>query len=324
MNIKCPHCGTEYDAEENEYGRFVKCAACGKGFVAGTSIAKKLGEAAGAVKDAAKTATNAAYEKARNIDWKAHGERAKAAADAAYDTGKRLYRSALDKFEEWGLRHKFAQFWQLLSSTPWPLQFSSVYISVFGCALAVCNFMTTKSLSSLVQASLIVAIAIAIALTLVRHNFVRWVLIAWGGFNVILLRDFAFLWPFNICFIVIAILLMIPSAQQWYSIRNRVSNQEANMLSSRRVFACATALALVMGIFLYTGHSSERKKTLESLDGILIEKLDGQTFNKQTFLGKDIYVSSMSPSDGLAPNVNILMDKIVSGHGVQSFTFGRG
>ena len=35
MNIKCPHCGTEYDAEESEYGKFVKCEVCGKGFVAG-------------------------------------------------------------------------------------------------------------------------------------------------------------------------------------------------------------------------------------------------------------------------------------------------
>jgi len=30
MDIICPHCGTEYDAEESEYGRFVKCEICGK------------------------------------------------------------------------------------------------------------------------------------------------------------------------------------------------------------------------------------------------------------------------------------------------------
>ena len=41
MNISCPHCGTEYDAEENEYGRYVKCEICGKGFVAGASRPKK-------------------------------------------------------------------------------------------------------------------------------------------------------------------------------------------------------------------------------------------------------------------------------------------
>lgn len=38
MTITCPHCGTEYDAEKSEYGRFVKCEICQKGFVAGTSM----------------------------------------------------------------------------------------------------------------------------------------------------------------------------------------------------------------------------------------------------------------------------------------------
>lgn len=55
MDIKCPHCGTEYDAEESEYGRFVKCEVCGKGFVAGTSGAKKHNEMIGATRSAAST-----------------------------------------------------------------------------------------------------------------------------------------------------------------------------------------------------------------------------------------------------------------------------
>ncbi|MGN0833946.1 MAG: PrsW family glutamic-type intramembrane protease [Kiritimatiellia bacterium] len=37
MDIKCPRCGTEYEIDKSEYGRFVKCEVCGKGFVAGTS-----------------------------------------------------------------------------------------------------------------------------------------------------------------------------------------------------------------------------------------------------------------------------------------------
>lgn len=37
MDIKCPHCGTKYEIDTSEYGRFVKCEACGKGFVAGTA-----------------------------------------------------------------------------------------------------------------------------------------------------------------------------------------------------------------------------------------------------------------------------------------------
>ena len=35
MNIKCPHCGTEYDIEQREFGKYVTCQVCGKGFVAG-------------------------------------------------------------------------------------------------------------------------------------------------------------------------------------------------------------------------------------------------------------------------------------------------
>ena len=35
MNIKCPHCGTEYEAEEKDLYRYTKCSVCGEGFVAG-------------------------------------------------------------------------------------------------------------------------------------------------------------------------------------------------------------------------------------------------------------------------------------------------
>lgn len=37
MDVKCPHCGTEYDIEQREFGKFVNCQICGKGFVAGAS-----------------------------------------------------------------------------------------------------------------------------------------------------------------------------------------------------------------------------------------------------------------------------------------------
>ena len=60
MNIKCPHCGTEYDAEDDEYGRFVKCAICDKGFVVGVVTAQP---------DARKGAlTNVAIDESRSSD----------------------------------------------------------------------------------------------------------------------------------------------------------------------------------------------------------------------------------------------------------------
>ena len=35
MNIKCPHCGTEYEAEKQDMYRYTQCEVCGKGFVVG-------------------------------------------------------------------------------------------------------------------------------------------------------------------------------------------------------------------------------------------------------------------------------------------------
>lgn len=36
MNIKCPHCGTEYEIEKKDMYRYTKCQVCGKGFVVGS------------------------------------------------------------------------------------------------------------------------------------------------------------------------------------------------------------------------------------------------------------------------------------------------
>ena len=43
MNVRCPHCGTEYDVEKKEMYRYVKCEACGKGFVAGAATSLQKG-----------------------------------------------------------------------------------------------------------------------------------------------------------------------------------------------------------------------------------------------------------------------------------------
>ena len=37
MNIKCPHCGTEYEVEKKDMYRYTKCEVCGKGFVTGAT-----------------------------------------------------------------------------------------------------------------------------------------------------------------------------------------------------------------------------------------------------------------------------------------------
>ena len=88
MDIKCPHCGTEYDIDKSEYGRYVKCEICGKGFVAGTSASKKLGKAASAATDALKTAANTADERVKNADRKNMQEQAKTATGPAHGQGE--------------------------------------------------------------------------------------------------------------------------------------------------------------------------------------------------------------------------------------------
>ena len=52
MNIKCPNCGMGYEVEKNDFGRFVNCESCGKGFVIGA----KSGAEAGAASDASRSA----------------------------------------------------------------------------------------------------------------------------------------------------------------------------------------------------------------------------------------------------------------------------
>lgn len=37
MDIKCPHCGTEYEVEKKDMYRYTKCEVCGKGFVIGAT-----------------------------------------------------------------------------------------------------------------------------------------------------------------------------------------------------------------------------------------------------------------------------------------------
>lgn len=37
MDIKCPHCGTDYEVEQKDMYRYTKCEVCGKGFVIGAT-----------------------------------------------------------------------------------------------------------------------------------------------------------------------------------------------------------------------------------------------------------------------------------------------
>ena len=48
MNIKCPNCGMEYEVERKDFGSFVTCESCGKGFIIGANSVTRAGVASGA------------------------------------------------------------------------------------------------------------------------------------------------------------------------------------------------------------------------------------------------------------------------------------
>lgn len=293
MDIKCQHCGTEYDAEENECGSVVKCEICGKEFVVGHSFTKKLGEATAAMKDAARIAAHSVCEKARNIDWKAQGDRAREMAGSAYNKGKAWYISMRSGSGKSGLRGIMVRFWEQLACAPWTIQFASVYVGVFGLALSVCNLATSKPPSSYVQSFVIVAIAIAVGFVLVRFNFVRWLLVAWGGLNLILLicgsKDFACFWPVDVGFILIAILLVIPATVRWYKNQFDVDHS-ANYVRLKIVFLIAMVSAIITGIVAYECFGSEQMRIRSCrgtsnegtviIEGLEIEKPMGVRFER--------------------------------------------
>ena len=179
---------------------------------------------------------------------------------------------------------RLAQFRQLLASSPWQIQFSSAYIAAFGVALAICNLFASRFPSSVVPSLVATALALIVEYTLVRFCFVRWLLVVWGGFNIVLLlcgpREFSFLWPFNVSFVAVAALLVMPSVRQWYR-REYLVDATSGFNSLKRVFATGVGLAIVASIILLSGYKSERNRTRKSRDG---------------YSCKDSYESSYSPS----------------------------
>ena len=52
MDVKCPHCGTEYEVEQKDMYRHTECEVCGKGFVAGAVATSAASGRSGAAENA--------------------------------------------------------------------------------------------------------------------------------------------------------------------------------------------------------------------------------------------------------------------------------
>lgn len=265
MDIKCPHCGTEYEVEDEDFGRFVKCEICGKGFVAGTFAANKPNEMPNSANDIVANALNTVFERAKNIDWQAHKARGKTAADTA---SKRAGEYLWERTEKnLAKNSKMAQFIRMLASSPWTVQFSTVYLLVFGLMFALCILLTSKPPSSFIPALMTFAITVTMASTLPRFNLTRWLLILWGAFNLILLlfgsSDFGWLWPFNVSFVAVAILLLMNTTRQWYK-NGPAVNGSADIMAYQRVAVFAAIFAVIANVVIYAGYNSARKQIRSS------------------------------------------------------------
>lgn len=236
MDIKCPHCGTEYEIENEDFGRFVKCEICGKGFVAGAFAATETSEK-------------------------------KNPPHAAPDENKSFWR----KIYEWNIAMS-PKTAKMLASSPWTIQFSTVYLLVFMLVFIGGDLLTSKPPSPFIRALVLSGITVPIEITLVRFNFLRWLHILWGAFNLVLLvricnhfgsRDFGWLWPLHVSFVAVAILLLMKNTGQWYVNGPKV-NCSADFSSYYRMAGIAAVLAIIAGIVLYVGYDSARKQIRSS------------------------------------------------------------
>lgn len=272
MQTQCPHCGTEYDAEESEYGRFVKCAVCGKGFVAGTLTTRRRRTSVGVTTETAEPVARPSHaervtmpnsQNMANGVQEGRGGRSARSQSLDFTTGS--VDSVAEVVEH--VPHQTSPIQRLLqrlASAPWTVLFSTIFLYVFGLLLALLTFFTSKPPSSFVQAVVLLAISAAVTFTLVRFNFVRWLLVVWGTFNLVVLicgaKDCAWAWPFHISFIVVAILLMLKPTHQWYGSGAEI-DWGADIKSCQRISMLAAVLAVVAGVVLYFKYDSVRNRT---------------------------------------------------------------
>ena len=167
-----------------------------------------------------------------------------------------------------------AQLYEQLMSAPWTIVFSAIYIVALGAFLCVLDLLLSESPTSLVSAAIraviVLPIVFIIQFALARFSFIRWLLVAWGALNFVMLicgsSDFDFLWPFHLSCSIVAVLLVLPQTSQWY--RNKtIPSVTANKHNRSGVCIVAIVVAMITGLVINAGFKSERKR-IRSSNGI--------------------------------------------------------
>lgn len=169
-----------------------------------------------------------------------------------------------------------AQLFEPLMSAPWTIVFSAIYIVALGAILCVCDILLSLSesptsfVSATIRAAVVLPILLAIQFALVRFSFVRWLLVAWGALNFVILiggsTDFSFFWPFYLSCSVVAVLLVLPQTSQWY--RDKTTTKvPAGEYNRRGVCIIAIVVAIIACLIINAGLKSARKRIRSSYSG---------------------------------------------------------
>lgn len=94
ITTNCPHCGTEYEADRSDFGRFVACEECGEGFVIGQTgdrVDKGSDKEQGKMRQAVALVGafgNAVSEEIGRVNWRRHWNQAQQTAENTAKTVK--------------------------------------------------------------------------------------------------------------------------------------------------------------------------------------------------------------------------------------------
>ena len=232
MDIICPHCGTEYDAEEGEYGRFVKCEICGKGFVAG---------AGARIKDANYGGQTSRPN--RPLSGKVKGP-------------SEIKRPSVMK--RVGVAMGKLKLTAAISHAPWQIKFMSCYYVVYGVALSIvwCIWaITDMNLSDLLFSPLPAVFLGLMTILFLKCKWMYWLVIGSGAFALVVCF-LGSITVFPLGLVVFAIMLMLPSSREWNRLREK-REKSVSPRAAKKVAITAVSLAIISAFISFNAQVRE-------------------------------------------------------------------